>query len=168
MGLHRPDSGSLEILGEARKAESDFAEVRREIGLVFQDPDDQLFCPTVAEDVAFGPLNLGQTHEQAEATVTETLEHLGLKGFESRITYQLSGGEKKLVSLATVLAMKPRALLLDEPTAGLDVETTARLAEIINGSVTTCIINSHDMDFLRKTAEATLKLEGGRITEHAI
>ncbi|MGC8602718.1 MAG: energy-coupling factor ABC transporter ATP-binding protein, partial [Desulfomonilaceae bacterium] len=115
MGLLAPESGYVEIFGKKRSTESDFAEIRGKIGFLFQDSDDQLFCPTVIEDVAFGPLNMGQTPEQAKRTVAKTLESLKLSGFEDRITYKLSGGEKRLVSLATVLAMNPDFLILDEP-----------------------------------------------------
>ena len=94
MGLLKPTAGRVEILGKLRAAEADFRQVRPKIGFVFQDADDQLFCPTVAEDVAFGPLNLGMSHEQTKTIVRETLERLGLAGFEDRITYKLSGGEK--------------------------------------------------------------------------
>ena len=105
MGLLKPLSGTVEAFGEARGAEADFIEVRRRIGLLFQDADDQLFSPTVLEDVAFGPLNLGKSREEAVEVASNTLAFLGLKGFEDRVTYKLSGGEKRLVSLATVLAM---------------------------------------------------------------
>jgi len=164
MGLIAPDSGTVEVLGTRRVTEHDFREVRREIGLLFQDADDQLFCPTVAEDVAFGPLNLGRSHEDAERIALDTLESLGLSGYASRVTYQLSGGEKRLVSLATVLAMEPRALLLDEPTSGLDEKTTARLVEILNGLDRSYIIISHDHDFLARTTEGTMRLQHGAIS----
>ena len=121
----------MEILGRERTKEADFKDVRAALGFVFQDADDQLFCPTVAEDIAFGPLNLGATQDQARKLVRETLETLGLSGFEDRVTYKLSGGEKKLVSLGTVLAMKPRMLLLDEPTTGLDEETVERIIKVL-------------------------------------
>jgi cobalt/nickel transport system ATP-binding protein len=163
MGLLRPDAGELAILGKKRVHERDFDEVRRNIGFLFQDADDQLFCPTVIEDVAFGPLNLGKSHDEAERIAMNTLRSLGLSGYESRITYQLSGGEKKLVSLATVLAMEPSALLLDEPTAGLDEKTTRRLVEVLNERVGSFIVISHDAQFLKETATAVVRLEGGKI-----
>ena len=130
MGLLKPTSGKIEIFGRPMKEEKDFVPVRQKIGLLFQDADDQLFSPTVLEDVAFGPLNLGKSKHAAGDVARKTLERLGLEGFEGRITYKLSGGEKRLVSLATVLAMEPDVLLLDEPTSGLDDRTKSRLSEI--------------------------------------
>jgi cobalt/nickel transport system ATP-binding protein len=163
MGLLRPGKGEVGIFGKLRKTEHDFEEVRQRIGLLFQDPDDQLFCPTVAEDVAFGPLNLGKSHHEAEHIAMGTLDLLGLSGYGNRITYQLSGGEKRLVSLATVMAMEPAALLLDEPTLGLDERTTERLIEIIRSHVDSCIIISHDAEFLKRAGTSTVILKGGRV-----
>ncbi len=163
MGLLRPQSGEIHMLGKKRVTEADFAEIRGKIGFLFQDSDDQLFCPTVIEDVAFGPLNLGQTPEQARRTVTETLNSLDLDGFEERITYKLSGGEKRLVSLATVLAMQPQFLILDEPTSGLDEKTTARLVQILLRSALGYLIISHDHEFVARTALQGYKLKNGRI-----
>ncbi len=163
MGLLKPDAGTLEIFGKSREKESEFREVRARIGFVFQDADDQLFCPTVAEDVAFGPLNLGLSHEETRVVVKETLDRLGLSGFEDRVTYKLSGGEKKLVSLATVLAMKPDMLLLDEPTTGLDEETTERIIRVLTDSDLPYLIISHERDFLSRTTDQLLRLEGGRL-----
>ena len=111
--------------------EADFIEVRRRMGLLFQDADDQLFSPTVLEDVAFGPLNLGKSKAEAIAISKKTLEFLGLDGFEDRITYKLSGGEKRLVSLATVLAMEPEILLLDEPGNALDSTMKTKLINVL-------------------------------------
>jgi len=163
MGLIRPAAGAIEIFGRPRLHEADFVEVRRRIGLLFQDSDDQLFSPTVIEDVAFGPLNLGQSREQALAVSRATLAFLGLSEFEDRITFKLSGGEKRLVALATVLAMKPEVLLLDEPTAGLDDRTKARLIEILGRLDLTSIVISHEYDFLSATARRIFTMSKGRI-----
>ncbi len=163
MGLLRPQAGKVEVFGRECRTEEDFRLVRTQVGLLFQDPDDQLFCPTVAEDVAFGPLNLGASRAEAHAIVHETLARLGLEGFEERVTFNLSGGEKRLVSLATVLAMRPRLLLLDEPTAGLDEPTTKRIVELLRSPGFSYLIISHDRDFLAQTVETTYRLEGGRI-----
>ncbi len=152
----------MEIFGRPRRREGDFIEVRRKVGLLFQDPEDQLFCPTVAEDVAFGPLNLGRSREQARATVSETLAELGLREYEDRLTHRLSFGEKRLVSLATVLAMKPDVLLLDEPTAGLDEDTCERITELLAHLDQAMIIASHDEQLLKRLTSSRIVLRNGR------
>jgi len=149
--------------GKMMHEEADFREGRERIGPLFQDPNDQLFCPTVAEDVAFGPLNLGKRPEGAREIVRETLETLGLAGFEDRVTYKLSGGEKKLISLATVLAMKPEVLLLDEPTSGLDEEATERIIQVLNRSSTSYMIISQDKGLLAKTTRCIYKMVNGKL-----
>ncbi len=151
MGLLRPQAGSIIVFGREVKKEKDFVEVRQKVGLLFQNADDQLFCPTVLEDVAFGPLNQGKTPAEAIKIARETMERLGLEGFEDRVTYKLSGGEKKLVSLATILAMQPLVLLLDEPTAGLDEKTKDRLIRILKNLDIPFMIVSHENDFLEHT-----------------
>ena len=163
MGLLKPESGDVEIFGKIRREDADFVDVRGRIGFLFQDADDQLFCPTVLEDVAFGPLNLGKTLEEATVIVRHTLRSLQLNGFEDRITYQLSGGEKRLVSLATVLAMEPEILILDEPTTGLDEETSERLVEILRTSELPYILISHDKEFVRKTTNSVYQIRDGKI-----
>ncbi len=160
MGLLRPQAGRIVIFGQEVKKEPDFVEVRQKVGLLFQNPDDQLFCPTVLEDVAFGPLNLGKTPAEASGIARATMERLGLHGFEDRVTYKLSGGEKKLVSLATVLAMEPRLLLLDEPTAGLDEQTKDRLIHILQHLDTAFLIVSHENDFLEHTVKECCQVHG--------
>lgn len=164
MGLIRPDSGEVAVYGRPREKDADFREVRRRIGLLFQDPDDQLFCPTVSEELAFGPLNLGKSHKEAREIVEKTLAALGLEELSDRVTYRLSGGEKRLVSLAAVLAMEPEVLLLDEPAAGLDEETVGRLAEILTSSDLTYLVVSHDRDFLHRATARTLVLNHGRLS----
>ncbi|HYW79175.1 MAG TPA: ABC transporter ATP-binding protein [Thermoguttaceae bacterium] len=160
VGLLRPTSGRIEAFGRTRREEADFHEVRRRVGLLFQDSDDQLFCPTVAEDVAFGPLNLGQSRDEVHRTVAETLGMLGLSDYADRVTHKLSGGEKRLVALATVLAMRPEVLMLDEPAAGLDVEATERLVEVLAQLPQTMMIVSHDREFLDRTTTGTIDLPG--------
>lgn len=165
MGLITPQEGVVLFHGSELTGEKAFRGLREEIGLLFQDADDQLFCPTVLEDVAFGPLNLGATSEQALDRARDTLSSLRLMHLENRITHQLSGGEKKLVALATILAMQPKALLLDEPTNNLDPETQDRLVEIVAELELAHIIISHDYDFLLKTCNGLLHLERGRLTK---
>ena len=163
MGLLKPTAGRIEIFGQPVAEEKDFVSVRRQIGLLFQDADDQLFSPTVLEDVAFGPLNLGKSKEEAIAISRKTLSFLGLEGFEDRITIRLSGGEKRLVSMATVLAMEPQAMLLDEPSAGLDEATKNRLIDILKNLDISYVIVSHEFDFLSEITDTIYTLQNGRI-----
>ncbi len=163
VGLLRPNRGDIEIFGKQRRTETDFYEVRCRIGLLFQDSDDQLFCPTVAEDVAFGPLNLGFSRDEVRQIVAQTLDQLGLAGYEHRITYQLSSGEKRLVALATVLAMQPEILLLDEPTSALDEQSTQRLLEVLRPLPQALILVSHDREFREKITDQILLLCQGRL-----
>jgi cobalt/nickel transport system ATP-binding protein len=165
VGLLRPSAGEIVAFGQVRRQERDFVEVRQRAGLVFQDPEDQLFCPTVAEDVAFGPLNLGKSRAETEGIVERTLASLGLEGYEDRITYKLSGGEKRLVSLATVLAMEPEVLLLDEPTSGLDEQSETRLVGILADLPQAMIIVTHDHAMLDPLVTRMVRLRQGRVEE---
>jgi len=163
VGLLKPREGSVEIFGKPRLTEKDFEEARERMGLLFQDSDDQLFCPTVAEDVAFGPLNLGKPREEAIEIVRETLEAVGLKGFGDRVTHRLSGGEKKLVALATVLAMKPDVLLLDEPTSGLDEESRERITGLLRELTQPRIIISQDREVVEGMTDSIWLMRDGQI-----
>lgn len=165
VGLKRASAGRIIAFGREREREADFREVRARIGLLFQDSDDQLFCPTVLEDVAFGPLNLGRSTEEARADALETLEHLGLAAFADRVTHRLSAGEKRLVALATVLAMHPDVLLLDEPTNGLDESTEQRLFEHLLGLDQAMIVVSHDRRFLERLVNRAVRLGDGQLSE---
>jgi len=167
MGLVRPDRGRVRLFGRECRSEKEFAAARTRMGFVFQDADDQLFCPTVAEDVAFGPLNLGLPHTLVQERVRGALAEVGLAGFERRVSYRLSGGEKKLAALATVLAMKPDVLLLDEPTAGLSAEAAERLVQVLCCSGLPCLIVSHHHEFLERLAVRPLRLEAGRLRPQA-
>lgn len=148
MGLLTPQSGEVIIFNEPRNKEDDFLEVRERIGFLFQDPDDQLFCPTVEEEIAFGPLNLGKSEEEALQIVDDTLELVGMEEFRKRITYNLSGGEKRIISFASILAMQPEVLLLDEPFAGLDQQVVTKVVEILNNISQSYIIVSHNEELL--------------------
>ena len=163
MGLLKPTSGNFEVFGKPAQEEKDFREIRRKIGLLFQDADDQLFSPTVLEDVAFGPLNLGKSKEEAIAVAQSTLAFLGLTGFENRLTYKLSGGEKRLVSLATILSMEPEVLLLDEPMAGLDDQTKEKLKRTLVALDLSYIVISHEIDFLSEITDSIYTMAGGKI-----
>ncbi len=163
MGLEKSFEGELRLFGRPARTETEFQQARRRIGLLFQNADDQLFSPTVIEDVAFGPLNLGMTPDQAREKARETLQRLDLSGFEDRITHLLSGGEKKLVSLATVLVMEPDALLLDEPTTGLDEATCQRIMAVLNEMAISTITVSHEYDFLARTTREIFSIEKGKV-----
>lgn len=161
MGLIKPDQGEIHIFGKERKEEKDFGEVRKRIGFLFQDSDDQLFSPTVLEDIAFGPLNLGKPPKKAVETALGILDTLNLKGFANKITHELSGGEKRLVALGTILAMEPDILLLDEPTNGLDPSAKERVIEILSNLKKSMIIVSHDQNFYQSLASRLCHLDQG-------
>ncbi len=163
VGLNKAKAGHIYAFGQERRAEDDFWEVRAKAGLLFQDPDDQLFCPTVLEDVAFGPLNLGKSADEAQSIALNTLDRLGMSGFEERITYQLSGGEKRMVTLAAVLAMEPEVLLLDEPSNALDEKARKHLIRTLLELPQAMIIISHDADFLRQLVTRRTYLDAGKI-----
>ncbi|RBP13175.1 cobalt/nickel transport system ATP-binding protein [Roseiarcus fermentans] len=165
VGLLTPQAGTVVAFGQERRKEPDFFEVRRRAGFVFQDPDDQLFCPTVAEDVAFGLLNLGKSRREAATIVDETLDRLKLTHLRDRVTHKLSGGEKRLVTLAAVLAMEPDVLLLDEPTNALDERTYARLVRMLLDLPQAMIVVSHDPHFRRAIGTRSLALNNGRLAE---
>jgi len=163
VGLLTPDKGELLFDGKIVSTKDNLRALRKEVGFLFQSSDDQLFSPTVIEDVAFGPLNLGFSPQEAKKIAMGTLEDLGLSGFEDRITHRLSGGEKKLVALATILAMRPKILLLDEPTNNLDPKTRSHLIEILQGLDLCQVIISHDWDFLSHTTSILYKIDHGHI-----
>jgi cobalt/nickel transport system ATP-binding protein len=167
MGLLRPLSGRIELFGADRTHDRDFRDIYQRIGLLFQDSDDQLFCPTVLEDVAFGPLNLGLKRTEAVETARETLDRLGMAGFENRVTHRLSGGEKRMVALAAVMAMDPDVLLLDEPSTGLDDATRDRLTEVLAALDVALVLISHEADFLERVARRVYLMENGRIRTDA-
>jgi cobalt/nickel transport system ATP-binding protein len=162
-GLERSKAGRVILFGKDTRSETDFRLTRPRIGFLFQDSDDQLFCPTVAEDVAFGPLNTGCTTDEAFARANEVLETLGIGHLGDRIIHKLSGGEKRLVCLAGLLAMRPDVLLLDEPTNGVDTENGERLRDRLRAFGGAMILVSHDDGFVAEMANRALVLEGGRL-----
>jgi len=168
VGLHRPQHGRIVMFGRDRCREKDFVEVRARAGLLFQDPEDQLFCPTVAEDVAFGPLNLGMPRDEANRVVHTTLAQLDLLHVADAVTYHLSYGQKKLVALASVLAMKPEVLLLDEPTASLDDEHRERTMQILTRLNLPLITASHDRGFLDRITNRRLRLADAALAEASV
>ncbi|MBJ7552002.1 energy-coupling factor ABC transporter ATP-binding protein [Marinomonas ostreistagni] len=163
VGLKKPKTGQIWAFGKTRNDEKEFVEVRARAGFLFQDPDDQLFCPTVLEDVAFGPLNLGKSRTEALQIAKDTLTSLGMAGFEERITHQLSGGEKRMITLAAVLAMEPDVLLLDEPSNALDVKARQRLIDTLLSLPQAMVIVSHDADFVDQLSTRELRLENAAL-----
>lgn len=137
--------------------------IRAEVGLVFQDPDDQLFSPMVYDDVAFGLIYLGLKPDEIEARVRETLAMVGMAGSEKRMPYHLSGGEKKRVALASVLCMQPDLLVLDEPTAGLDPRGRRELIGLLKTLSQTMLIATHDLDMARQVASRLLIFDEGQL-----
>ena len=151
--------GELRVCGEDPRA----ADLRARVGLVFQDPDDQLFMPTVREDVAFGPLNLGATPEQALARADAALAAVRMGGAEERAPHQLSLGQRRRVAIAGVLAMAPELLVFDEPSASLDPRTRRELLELLDGMALTMLVVTHDLPFAAQLCDRAVVLSGGRV-----
>lgn len=164
-GILMPKSGEVLVKGEPI-TKKNLREVRRTVGVVYQNSEDQVFLPTVKQDVAFGPINLGLREDVIEQRVETSLRNVGLKGFEERSTHHLSEGEKKLVAIAGVLAMEPEVLVLDEPTAGLDPEGKERILRLIyrlNKKLgITLVIATHDVDTIAVFADRVAVLSHGR------
>lgn len=165
LGLLPRESGTIELLGQPCDQEADFAALRGPVGLLFQDPDDQLIGPTVLEDVEFGPLNLGWDSRRAHAAADEALERVGLMDLADRPVHELSGGEKRLVALAGLLAMSPTLLLLDEPTVSLDEPAANQILHILRDSGLAMLIATHDPRCLDALATRSVVLENGRLHE---
>ncbi|WP_243546500.1 energy-coupling factor ABC transporter ATP-binding protein [Pseudodesulfovibrio tunisiensis] len=163
MGLIAPQSGEVELFGKRMETSKDFDEVRLRIGFLFQHTDDQLFCPTVLDDVAFGPLNQGLSRTKARERALEALATVGMEGFEDHVPYRLSGGEKRLVALATLLSMRPEVLILDEPTTGLSPDAKDRLVSILNSLALPRLVVSHNPDFLGATTNTILAMQNGKV-----
>ena len=166
-GLTEPTSGHVEIDGEKIIFERDeLLKVRQKVGIVFQDPNDQLFAPTVKEDVAFGPMNLGLDYEEVEKRITESLEMVGMSGFEEKTPHHLSGGQQKRVAIAGIIAMRPDIMILDEPTAGLDPEGVDKVLDILNNlneDGISIVISSHDIEMVNQFADKIFVLYNGEI-----
>lgn len=150
-------------IGDYPLTRTTLPEIRRTVGMVFQDPDDQLFMPTVHEDVAFGPLNLGFPPDEVEQRVRDALEQVGAGHLQKKAPYHLSGGEKKRVAIATVLSMAPDILVLDEPTSGLDPCARRQLMGLLGEFRHTRIITSHDLDMVQELCERTIVLHEGAV-----
>ena len=150
-------------IGDTPLTRETAALARRAVGIVFQDPDDQLFMPTVGEDVAFGPLNAGLPPEEVERRVASALERVGMAHVRDRPPYRLSAGEKRAVAIATVLAMGPDILVMDEPSSNLDPRARRRLIELLKSFAHTKIIATHDLELVVEVCDRVIVLDGGRI-----
>ena len=166
VGLLRPQKGKVIIFGKNMEKESDFYEVRKKIGFLFQDSDDQLFSPTVEEDIAFGPLNLRIERQKVKAMVEKTIKELRIENLRKRITGTLSYGEKRIVAIATIFSTEPEILLLDEPTTGLDEETEEKIKKILisKKDITLCIV-SHEINFIKDICTKLYLLEKGKLKQ---
>ena len=158
MGLLTPQTGTITIGGKECRTEKDFESVRRNIGFLFQDPDDQLFSPTVEEDISFGPYNLGKSPQEVKANVESLCERFGITALREWVTYKLSWGQKRLVCLAGILAMEPEVLILDEPTAGVDDAVKEKLIGYLQETDQTVLTASHDHHFLDAVCTGTHRL----------
>ncbi len=166
-GILSPSTGSVLIDEETVKYnKKDLMQVRQKVGIVFQNPDDQLFAPTVLEDVAFGPMNMGLPKEEVEVRVKEALLRVGMEGFEKKPPHHLSGGQKKRVAIAGILAMKPKIMVLDEPTSGLDPKGASQILRLLyklNHEGITIVISTHDVDLVPLYASKVYIISEGKI-----
>ncbi len=154
--------GEVNIFGLPVKKDN-LKEIRRRVGLVFQDPDDQLFSPTVFDDVAFGPINMGLPADEVKREVKRALAAVGMEGTEKRSAHHLSFGQQKRVSIATVLSMRPDLLVLDEPSSNLDPRARRELSELLQGLPITKVVVTHDLPFVFEICERVVILEAGKV-----
>ncbi len=161
-GYLEPTSGNIRI-GDTPLSKGTLPDIRRTVGMVFQDPDDQLFMPTVFDDVAFGPFNLGLSLPDVEQRVATALDLVGAAHLRNKPPYHLSGGEKKRVAIATVLAMSPDILVMDEPTNGLDPFARRQLIELLKNFEHTKIFTSHDLDMVLELCNRVIVLHDGEV-----
>ena len=166
-GILHPQSGEIFLKGQKMSgSKEDVRRLRQTVGLVFQEPDTQIIAGTVGSEVSFGPMNLGLDRQEVELRITRSLARMNLEGYENRAPHYLSGGEKKRVSIADILAMEPDMILLDEPTASLDPENVAlleRTLEELNEAGITLVVSTHDVDFAYGFARRAVVLSQGEI-----
>ncbi|KYH32979.1 energy-coupling factor ABC transporter ATP-binding protein [Neomoorella mulderi] len=161
-GVLFPDEGEIRI-GDVPVTKKTLPLIRQRVGMVFQDPDDQLFMTTVYDDVAFGPRNYKLPEEEVEKRVISSLNTVGILHLKDRPPYKLSGGEKRAAAIATVLAMNPDILVMDEPTSSLDPKSRRRLIRLLQSFTHTKIIATHDLDMVFELCERTIVLKDGRV-----
>ena len=162
LGLLGPDSGKVLIDGIEVKNET-LGDIRAKLGFVLQNSDNQMFMPTVYEDMIFGPLNYGLPRAEADRRVDEVLGRLGLEYLKNRYNHKISGGEKRMAAIATILAMEPEAILMDEPTSALDPYNRRIVINTIKGLPQTRLIASHDLDMILDICDRVILISGGRI-----
>ena len=155
-------NGSVRVMGQSLNKKN-LGVIRGQVGLVFQDPDDQLFSPTVFEDVAFGPLHMGLPEDEVRRLVAWALEQVGMSDFAERVSHHLSIGEKKRVAIATVLSMSPEILVLDEPTAGLDPRARRNLINLLREMPQTILVSTHDMRLVAELFPRVVVMDEGSI-----
>jgi cobalt/nickel transport system ATP-binding protein len=158
-GILQPASGRVRLLGQAVSQ----GRFNPKVAMIFQKPDDQLFCPSVWDDVAFGPQNMGLTDEEVDHRVRGALKTVGVLELVHRPVHHLSGGEKRLVSLAGALAMRPKMIIHDEPSAGLDIRSRRRLISILQNSAQTMLLASHDLELVLEVCTRVVLMDQGRI-----
>ncbi|MBQ0135719.1 MAG: energy-coupling factor ABC transporter ATP-binding protein [Oscillospiraceae bacterium] len=157
-----PHEGIVKV-SDLELNKNNLEEIRRKLGFVLQDSDNQMFMPTVYEDMMFGPLNYGHTKEEAEARVDEVLEQLNLTYLKHKYNHKISGGEKRMAAIATILTMRPKVILMDEPSTALDPENRRRVINAINDLNITKIIASHDLDMILDTCDRVILMHDGKI-----
>jgi len=164
-GIHPTSHGSIHVAGQLvdSKNKESIKEIRSKVGIVFQDPDDQLFMPTVGEDVAFGPYNMGKRGTELDEIVDDALNLVGMSEFKDRPPHHLSFGQRRRVAVATVLAMKPEILVLDEPSSNLDPASRRELADILRSLDITMVMVTHDLPYAYELCDRSVILKGGVI-----
>ena len=163
MGILFPDSGEV-LIGDVHLTKKTLPMIRQRVGMVFQNPDDQLFMTNIYDDVAFGPRNYKLDEKEVESRVMGALELVGISELKNRAPFRLSGGEKRAASIACVLSMQPDVLIMDEPTSALDPKARRRVISLLNSFTHTKIITSHDLDLVLETCQRVIVVKNGKIT----
>lgn len=167
VGLELNYQGEI-IINNLRVRKNNLSKIRQKVGYVFQDSDSQLFMPTIYEDVAFAPKNYGLPEEEIYSRTIKALKSVGIESLKNKPIYHLSGGEKKLASIATILSMHPDILIFDEPTVALDPRNRRRFIEVLNSLKGTKIVTSHDLDLIYDTCERTILISNGKIIKDGL
>lgn len=161
-GLLLPTEGNV-LVNDINTKSKSLKDIRKSVGMVFQNADDQLFMPKVRDDVAFGPINMGLDKNEVERRVNHALELTGVKDLENKSPYELSGGQKKAVSIATVLSMSPEIIVMDEPTTGMDYKAEANFISIVDDLKEALLLSTHDINLARRLCHRAIVLDKGEI-----